>query len=332
MDLAPSVYEHAAAVIGETPWRVSRDPELLFQAHAEAFRLYRHAPVVVGIDIYNLEAEAYGATIPAPTGNALPSISASLCQTCAGIMTLDMFDPRRDGRIPMVIETGKRLAAALPDADIRIPVSGPFSLASNLVGFDCLLCDIIDNPQTVRQTLDHLARGQIAFAREIVSQGMQIALFESGATPPLVSPESFAQVALPVLKHIITEVSSMAGHPVPCIIGGNTLPILGSILETGTGYVICPSETDQSAFMQQMAAHPEVMVRINTNPAVFAAGSPMAVRQEIERVLRIAGSRQKVCIGTGALPFDTKPDLVLLAKKIMRDTGGVCQPADAGDA
>jgi uroporphyrinogen decarboxylase len=326
MDLAPSVYEHAAAVIGETPWRVSRDPELLFQAHAEAFRLYRHSPVVVGIDIYNLETEAYGATIAAPTGNALPSLSAHLCQTCAGIMTLDMFDPRRDGRIPMVIETGKRLAATLADAEIRIPVSGPFSLASNLVGFDCLLCDIIDDPQTVRRALDHLARGQIALAHEIVSQGMEIALFESGATPPLISPEVFAQVELPVLKHVIKEVSSMVGHPVPCIIGGNTLPILDSILETGAGYVICPSETDQASFMRHMVAYPEVMVRINANPAVFAADSPSAVRQEIERVLRLAGSRQKVCIGTGALPFDAKPDLVLLAKQIIRDTGSICQP------
>ena len=33
------------------------------------------------------------------------------------------------------------------------------------------------------------------------------------------------------------------GHPVPCIIGGDTLPILDSILDTGTGYLICPQRT-----------------------------------------------------------------------------------------
>jgi hypothetical protein len=36
MDISPSVYEHAAALIGRTPWEVSRDPELLYAAHAEA--------------------------------------------------------------------------------------------------------------------------------------------------------------------------------------------------------------------------------------------------------------------------------------------------------
>ena len=133
---APSVYEHAAALIGETPWRVSRDPEFLFRAHAEAFRLYRHSPVVVGIDIYNLEAEAYGATIATPAGNDIPSICVHPCPASDGIVKLNLLDPKRAGRIPMVIETGRRLARALPEADIRIPVSGSFSLACNLVGFE----------------------------------------------------------------------------------------------------------------------------------------------------------------------------------------------------
>lgn len=332
MNFAPSVYEHAAAVIGETPWRVSRDPELLFRAHAEAFQRYRHSPVVVGIDIYNLEAEACGATIAEPAGNGIPSISAHPCQTCEDILKLRRFDPGRDGRIPMVIETGKRLAQALPDADIRIPVSGPFSLACNLVGFDRVLCDMIDAPAAVGRALDHLIQGQSAFCREIMAQGVGIALFESGATPPLISPEMFAEVELPALKRLIKETSCIAGRPVPCVIGGNTFPILDSILGTGAGYVICPSETDQAAFMRHMAAHPDVMVRINTNPAVFAGDSQSAVRSEIERVLQLAGNRQKVCIGTGTLPFEANPDLVLLAKKIVREAGRIRQSAGAGDA
>ena len=47
----PSVYEHAAGLIGKNPWEVSRNGQLLSKAHIEAFHLYRHRPVVVGIDI-----------------------------------------------------------------------------------------------------------------------------------------------------------------------------------------------------------------------------------------------------------------------------------------
>src|SRR5271169_2435987 len=65
---SPAIYEHAARFVGRTPWEVSRDPELLFEAHRRAWLEYRHTPVCVGIDIYNLETEAYGAKIPAPDG------------------------------------------------------------------------------------------------------------------------------------------------------------------------------------------------------------------------------------------------------------------------
>ena len=75
MELSPSVYEHAAAVIGRTPWEVSRDPELLFAAHAEAYRVYRQTPIMPGIDIYNLEAEAYGGVVENPGGFGIPAIS-----------------------------------------------------------------------------------------------------------------------------------------------------------------------------------------------------------------------------------------------------------------
>ena len=40
------IFEHAAALIGRTPWEVSRDAELLFQAQAAAYRLSRHQPLI----------------------------------------------------------------------------------------------------------------------------------------------------------------------------------------------------------------------------------------------------------------------------------------------
>ncbi|MFQ6043363.1 MAG: hypothetical protein ACE5PV_21125 [Candidatus Poribacteria bacterium] len=47
--------------------------------------------------------------------------------------------------------------------------------------------------------------------------------------------------------------SEVAGHAAPCIIGGDTEPILDDIFDTGTSYVICPAETDQEAFMAKIS-------------------------------------------------------------------------------
>ena len=204
---------------------------------------------------------------------------------------------------------------------MRIPLSGPFSLVSNLVGFNRLLCDILDAPDAVWDALHHLISGQIAFCREIVRQGLDVAFFESGATPPLISPQVFTNIELPVLKRIIQEASSIVGHPVPCIIGGDTVPILNPIMETGTGYVICPYETDQRLFVEKMAAHPHVMVRVNTDPKAFASGAWPAVRKELDRVLELAKRREKACIGTGALPYETNPEVVLRAREYVLNKG-----------
>jgi len=315
MEFSPSVYEHAARVISKSPWEVSRSAELLAQGNIEAFRLYRHRPVVVGIDIYNLEAEAYGATVEKPGGNGIPAISKHPYSTLKDLMNLEPLNPRTDGRIPMVIEAAKRVANECPQADVRIPLGGPFSIAANLMGFEILLCEVLKNPDSVSKVLHHLVSGQVELCREIVRNGLDIAFFESAATPPLLSPQQFRDIELPALKNIMEKTGAIVGHPVPCVIGGNTAPILEAILETGTGYVVCPAETNQQLFMEKMKAHPEVMVRINMDPRPMTAKNFEAVYKEVDRVLALAQNREKVCIGTGCLPFETDPQVVLKTRE-----------------
>jgi len=315
MEFSPSVYEHAARVIGKSPWEVSRSTELLAQGNIEAFRLYKHRPVVVGIDIYNLEAEAYGAPVERPSANGIPAISKHPYSSTKELINLKPLNPKTDGRIPMVIEAAKRVANECPEADVRIPLGGPFSIATNLMGFENLLCEVLSNPDSVIKALFHLVAGQVELCKEIVRNGLDIAFFESAATPPLLSPQQFRDIEFGALKEIMEKTSAIIGHPVPCVIGGNTAPILEAILETGTGYVCCPAETDQQLFMEKMKAHPEVMVRINMDPRPMTAKNFEAVYKEVDRVLTLAENRQNVCIGTGCLPYETEPQVVLKTRE-----------------
>jgi len=315
MQFCPSVYEHAARVIGKSPWEVSRDVELLTRAHIEAYRLYRHRPIVVGIDIYNLEAEAYGAVVGRAAGNAIPAICEYPCSSVKELLTLEPFDPKTAGRIPMVIEAAERVSDDCPDADVRIPLSGPFSLAANLVGFENLLCEIITGPDLVAEALRHLVAGQVEFCKQVVSHGLDIAFFESAATPPLLSPQNFRQIELRALKEIMRKTTEVVGHPVPCIMGGDTLPILDDILRTGTGYVCCPAKTNQQKFMENMRDHPDVTVRINMDARAITSKNFRDVEKEVDRVLALTDNRPNVCIGTGCLPFEAEPEVVLKTKE-----------------
>jgi uroporphyrinogen decarboxylase len=311
VEFAPSVYEHAAALIRRSPWEVSRDGQLLFEGHAEAYRRYHHNPIVVGIDIYNLEAEAYGAIVARPEGTAVPAISIHPCSSVAEMERLPHYDPARAGRIPIMLEAAQRIAREFPSADVRIPVSGPFSIACALIGFETLLCESVEEPVRVRNALLHLADGQISFCRTVCDYGLGIAFFESAAAPPLLSPDMFAAVELPALRRVIEGAGAVSGRPVPCIIGGDTAPILHHLVSTGTRYLICPAETDQSVFMSRIWQRTEIRVRINIDLRVLVQRSWRAMRLEVERALALVRGRANVCLGTGALPFETPPENVL---------------------
>jgi len=307
MEVSPSVYEHAAQFIGRTPWEVSRDGELIYEAHAAAYEFYQHAPVMPGIDIYNLEPEAYGAEIQEPSGHNIPAIAGHPLDEVAALLELPPLDPAAAGRIPMQIEAARRLAVRFPEADVRVPVSGPFSIASNLVGFDELLMECITDRELVEKAMLHLVEGQVRFARAIKEAGLDVAFFESAACPPMLSPDLFREIELPALKEIMTRIGEVIRHPVPCIIGGNTEPIVDEMLETGTGYLIAPFETDQAAFMRKVADRPDVRIRINMDLRVVASGTEDEIEAEADRCLALAGDRPNVCLGTGSLPYETKP-------------------------
>ncbi len=321
MDFTPSVYEHAAALIGRSPWDVSRDGELLFKGHVEAYRRYGHSPVMVGIDIYNLEAEAYGATVARPEGNAVPAISGHPCTSAREIRQLPPFDPALSGRIPMMLEAASRLTKTFPAASVCVPVSGPFSIACALMDFEPLLYGVTADPAGVRDALMHLAATQIGFCRAIHEHGLGIALFESAAAPPLLAPKMFEFLELPALRHLMAGASAATGRPVPCIIGGDTAPILDQILSTGTGYVICPAETDQAAFMRRVWNRTDVRVRINMDLRVLVQGPWQAIRSEVDRMLALARGRPNVCMGTGVLPYETPPERVLQVAEYVRGQG-----------
>lgn len=307
----PAIYEYAARMVERSPWDVSRDPELIFEGHKRAFELFQHTPVVVGIDIYNVETEAYGAKIKNPGGNGIPAIHEPLFTSLDQALQIQPFNPQADGRIKMMIEVGQRLKEALPDANVRMPVAGPFSIAFNLRGITNLCEDLAIRPQDVAQFLMTLAENQEIFCRAIVDAGLDVAFFESAASPPMLSPKLFREVELPALKRVISIAESIVGHPVPCIMGGDTYRIMDDMFSTGTGFVVCNVETNQKAFIAHAKEnYPHVKIRVNMDAGIVAGSDIDALHREIDRILDLAKDHPNCLLGTGCLPYETPPENV----------------------
>ncbi len=316
----PVVYEHAARFVGRTPWEVSRDPELMFAGHRGAYLEYRQEVIVVGIDIYNLEAEAYGAKIEPIVGDGIPAIHKPLLRTLEEGLDIKPFDPERDGRIAMVLSVGQRLKREFPEADVRIPVAGPFSIAFNLRGINDLCLDAALRPDDTARLLMRLAENQAVLCRAVKAAGLDVAFFESAAAPPILSPRQFHELELPALRRILAVAAECVGHPVPCIMGGNTYPILDGLLSTGTGYLVCNVETDQAAFVERVArTHPHVKVRVNLDPSEVACHDPQRIYRGVDRVLAITGGRPNCVMGTGAMPLETPPENMRLIRRYLEE-------------
>jgi len=315
---SPSVYEHAAKLVGRSPWDVSRNPDLLYAGHRAAYLKYRHSPIVVGIDIYNLEAEAYGATITVPEGNGIPAIHEPRFQSLDEALKLSPYDPARDGRLAMVIAVGQRLKKELPEADVRIPVSGPFSIAFNLRGISNICEDVMLRPDDVAAWLMRLAENQAVFCEAIVQAGLDLAFFESAAAPPLLSPRHFRELELPALKRVIAIAESCVRHHVPCIMGGDTFRIYDEIMSTGTGFVVCNVETDQAAFLARARTlHPHVKVRVNMDPGIVTCADREIIYREVDRILAITAGHPNCLMGTGCLPYETPPENIQIIKEYL---------------
>ena len=156
----------------------------------------------------------------------------------------------------MVLAVGRRLKQEFPEADVRIPVAGPFSVAFNLRGINALCEDVADRPADTAKLLWRLAENQAVLCRAVADAGLDVAFFESAAAPPMLSPRQFREVELPALRRILELAAASVGHPVPCIMGGNTYPILDDLLSTGTSYLVSQRRDQPARLRRDRRPHP----------------------------------------------------------------------------
>ena len=215
----------------------------------------------------------------------------------------------------MMLSVGQRLKREFPEADVRLPVGGPFSIAFNLRGINDLCMDAALCPEKLAAMLMRLAENQAVLCRAVARAGLDVAFFESAAAPPLLSPRQFHELEMPALRRVLEIAAEAVGHPVPCIMGGNTYPVLDDILSTGTNYLCCNVETDQAAFVERISrTHPHVKIRVNLDPGVVTCHDPERIYRGVDHVLEIVGPRTNCVMGTGALPLETPPENMQLIR------------------
>jgi uroporphyrinogen decarboxylase len=305
----PAIYEHKAWFVQETPSTVCRDPELLHKAVLAEYECVRPDALVVGLDVYNVEAEAVGSRVTYFEGSdtSVPAISSEGTALKLGmkLSSLRIPNPHTSGRMRINLDVARRLKKILGlEVPIRGALSGPFSLATNLVGAEEFFLMLVDQPELASDILRFSASVITEYGGAYIEEGCGVILFDSQASPELLSPKMYRDFVLPITRGIVRHFQAKGIKHVPLIIGGDTTRMLDEYLATGANNILCDSRADFSRFLHG-CSRSRLAVRRNIDSSNFLTARPEELHQVALRYLEEARGYPGFILGTSVVPYGT---------------------------
>jgi uroporphyrinogen decarboxylase len=297
-----------------------RDAGLFERAIIREVEVYDPDMLVVGCDVYNVEAEAAGCGVSYPESNDVPAVTGRAIRVGDDISGLRPPDPRRHGRMPLHLEVGRRVQERFGrERIVRGALSAPFSIASELVGPGDLLIAMLDRDAWVKNLLAFCSEIVKSYGRAFAENGLGVILFDSHASPPMTYPELYRKIILGPTEGVIRYFRRELGLPlVPYIMGGDTAPLLEEILETGTNNVLCDYKGDLLVFVERLKDEP-VLLRANLSPALLSAQPVDVIKSKAREVLAVGRNHPRFLMGTGILPYDIPPEKVRAVREALEE-------------
>jgi uroporphyrinogen decarboxylase len=318
LPFVPAVYEHKARLIGRSPSEVARSLDLLLEALDRELEVYDPDVLTVGLDVYNVEAEAIGCKVRFFGASPdVPAVAGPLLDGPGGVGRLRRPDPGRDGRMPLFIEAAAQLARAKgSDVPVRGAVTGPFSLACALAGTEEVLVASVESPAFVRELIAFAAGVAVDYGTAFLAHGIEPVLFDSKASPGAASPRVFHEFVMPAYRDLVVPALRRAGaRALPLIIGGDTTPVFDDLLATDAGQLLCDAGADLDLFLVR-CGEAKRPVRISVDARLVHRGKAEEVRAEARRLLEKAAGRQGVLFGCGVVAYDCDPRNVLALRDV----------------
>ena len=304
MKIELAIYEHKAALLGLSPREVAYNADLLAQSVLTEWETYDADYLTVGLDIYNVEAEACGALVSGGSEKDCPVIRTPLFSLDALPARLPAVDVRNAGRFPLLLQAGLQAAAMLQgEAKVRVGISGPCSFASRLVGISELMAGLLLQPEACRRLLDYCLDICLEWISLLANNGLEVVIFDSAASPPLISPALYRNIIQPYHAGMMERLSSHAQEERPLIVGGDTGRIVRDMFDAGANYLICDYSADPVRFAAEAAKCRGLIVRRNIDPAALMSGET-DLGPVCGKLCRDMSLFEKPIAGTGILPYD----------------------------
>lgn len=273
------------------------DPDKAAQALADAAYDLGYDCIVIDFDTCTL-AEAMGVGVEFPDDEPARGVRPAV-ESLREVPQVPLPDPERDGRLPLWLETTRRLRAkvGMELAIMGRADQGPFGLLFLLRDSQKFLMDLLEEDEAVIDAaLEHCMLAGAAFGRAQLAAGADLtSIGDSAAGQSVVSPRVYRRFAQPFEK----QYRERLGGPLSLHICGKTDQIVREMAATGAEILELDHCNDLEAAFAAIPA--ETCVFGNIDPSsVLMQGTPAMViersRQAIEAA-RKANARFVLCPG-----------------------------------
>src|SRR6478736_585811 len=187
-----------------------------------------------------------------------------------------------------------------------------------LIGAEALFLACYDQADWVRSVLDYAGRIIRAFAQGYIDAGAELIVFDSQASPDLLSPAMYEEFVLPVTRDLVSWAATQGVRDMPLIIGGNTTSIAGLLAQTGANNLLCDFTSDFDEWAAVCREHGRAFRR-NISPRLIQSATPDEIYAVAAEEVRRGRDLPGFIMGTGVIAFGTPVENVLAIKRACLD-------------
>jgi uroporphyrinogen decarboxylase len=313
--VGPYVANHTARLAGMKIKTYCTNGREMARANLEAWERYGYDIIFPDCDNYYM-AEGLGIKTDFPEDD-IPNMTDPPLQEMDEVFDLQVPDPLRDGRMPVILEALSLIKEQVrEEAAVRVPGTGPFAMASYLIGIERFLLELAKveydmpgaNPDALFRMLEVTTDTLIAFGNAEIDAGADIVQCgDSLASINVISPAMYKKYALPYEQKAF-EAWKKRGVMTLLHICGNSTKVLDLYAETGADIVELDSAVDLAYAKQKIGGR--VCLCGNISPvATFFNGTPADVEREARECIRVAAPGSGYILGSGCeIPMDTPPE------------------------
>ncbi len=308
--VAPYMGNHGAKVGGVPIDRYCQSGKLMADAQYRAWEVYQQDALVLQSDNYYI-AEGFGITVEHHP-DSTPTLKKPAIENLSDIYRLQVPDPRKDGRMPVYLEAAEILAVRMRDsgAALRLPGTGPFSLASHLIGTERFLMEVAkanqspggDAEQALMCLMELTTAALASFTKACFDAGAHLTTVgDSLASPDVISPAMYRKWVFPFEKKFFREVNLYAEkyQGVAILhICGNTIQILEWMADTGAPVLEIDSKVSMKTAKEKVGHRVCLMGNIHPTE-VLLQGTVADVRDAANQVIADAGRGGGLILGSG---------------------------------